>query len=152
MGNVPDKCDNLNNTVQRDRHNVGPVEASRSYVQVGRTEDQGNASMAANKYLTEQRQYSENGYDVERFEDVVSENFHCVICMNVFRDPFMCCQNEHIFCRVCIEKHLEHTQSCPSCMEPLTVATLRVPPRIVLSCLSEFKIGNCAVGKTTETR
>jgi hypothetical protein len=79
-------------------------------------------------------------YEDERFEDVVSENFHCVICTNVLKDPVMCCHNEHIFCRACITKHLARSQLCPSCVEPLTVDTLRVPPRIVLNCLSEFKI------------
>ena len=80
------------------------------------------------------------GYEDERFEDIVSENFHCIICTNVFKDPVMCRQNEHIFCRVCITKHLARSQTCPSCIEPLTVDTLLTPPRIILSCLEEFKI------------
>jgi hypothetical protein len=30
-------------------------------------------------------------YEDERFEDVVSENFHCVICTNVLKDPVTVC-------------------------------------------------------------
>ena len=82
----------------------------------------------------------EQGYDDERFESVVSKNYHCVICFNVFKDPVMCRDNEHLFCRACITKHLTNSHTCPSCMGELTVDTLREAPRIVTDCLSEFKI------------
>ena len=52
----------------------------------------------------------------------------------------MCSHNEHIFCRTCITKYLARSERCPTCREPLAVETLRVLPRIVFSCLSEFKI------------
>ena len=81
------------------------------------------------------------GYDDERFESVVSKNYHCVICFNVFKDPVMCRNNEHLFCRACITKHLVNSKTCPSCMEKLTVQTLREAPRFVTRCLAELKIG-----------
>ena len=82
----------------------------------------------------------ENGYEAERFESVVSKNYHCVICFNVFKDPVMCRDNEHLFCRACVTKHLTNSHTCPSCMDELTVDTLREAPRFVRECLSEFKI------------
>ncbi len=57
-----------------------------------------------------------------------------------FKDPVMCRDNEHLFCRACITKHLTNSHTCPSCMDELTVETLREAPRIVTDCLSEFKI------------
>ncbi|XP_028403056.1 E3 ubiquitin-protein ligase NRDP1-like [Dendronephthya gigantea] len=82
----------------------------------------------------------EQGYEDEYFEIPVSNNFHCVICFNVFKDPVMCNYNEHIFCRSCITKHLANSQTCPSCKDDLNVETLREAPRIVKECLSELKI------------
>ena len=80
------------------------------------------------------------GYDDERFEHVVSQSFHCIICTNVFKDPVMCRHNEHLFCRACITIHLTNSQTCPTCMEPLTVDTLTQAPRGVRNILAELKI------------
>lgn len=82
----------------------------------------------------------EQGYDDERFESVVSKNYHCIICFNVFKDPVMCRNNEHLFCRACITQHLRNSKTCPSCMDELTVDTLREAPRFVTGCLAELKI------------
>ncbi len=80
------------------------------------------------------------GYDDERFEHVVSQSFHCIICTNVFKDPVMCRHNEHLFCRACITRHLMNSQTCPTCMEPLTVDTLTQAPRGIRNILAELKI------------
>ena len=81
----------------------------------------------------------ETGYDDERFEQIVSETLHCIICTNVIKDPVMCQRNEHLFCRACITIHLMYSNTCPSCMEPLSVETLR-QARTVMNLLSELKI------------
>ena len=81
----------------------------------------------------------ETGYDDERFEQIVSETLHCIICTNVIKDPVMCQHNEHLFCRACITIHLMYSPTCPNCMEPLTVETLR-QARTVMNLLSELKI------------
>ena len=91
-------------------------------------------------FLCEQIMASYNsGYDDERFEQIVSQSLHCCICTNVIKDPAMC-HNEHIFCRTCITRHLMYSQTCPTCMQPLTVQTLRQAPRTVTNLLSELKI------------
>ena len=60
--------------------------------------------------------------------------------MNVLKDPVMCQQNEHLYCRACIIPHLMNSQTCPTCMEPLTVETLRQASRGIRSLLAELKI------------
>ena len=82
----------------------------------------------------------DTGYEDERFEHVVSQTLHCIICTNVIKDPVMCQRNEHLFCRACITVHLMYSQTCPTCMEPLTVETLGQPSRTVMNLLSELKI------------
>ena len=81
----------------------------------------------------------DTGYEDERFEHVVSQTLHCIICTNVIKDPVMCQRNEHLFCRACITRHLMNFHTCPTCMEPLTVETLR-QARTVSNLLSELRI------------
>ena len=81
----------------------------------------------------------DTGYEDERFEHVVSQTLHCIICTNVIKDPVMCQRNEHLFCRACITIHLMYSSTCPTCMEPLTVETLR-QARTAMNLLSELKI------------
>ena len=81
----------------------------------------------------------DTGYEDERFQHPVGRGFHCCICTNVIKDPVMC-QNEHIFCRACITRHLMNSQTCPTCREPLTVETLQQASRTVTNLLSELKI------------
>ena len=80
------------------------------------------------------------GYEDELFQYPVGPSFHCCICTNVIKDPVMCRQNEHIFCRACITRHLMNFQTCPTCMEPLTVETLSQAPRGIRNLLAELKI------------
>ncbi|XP_028404184.1 TNF receptor-associated factor family protein DDB_G0268444-like [Dendronephthya gigantea] len=82
----------------------------------------------------------ETGYDDERFQHPVGQSFHCGICYNVIKDPVMCRHNEHLFCRGCITRHLMNSQTCPTCIEPLTVDTLTRASRTVTNLLSELKI------------
>ena len=82
------------------------------------------------------------GYEDDRFENTVSPNFHCPICLNVLKEPKMCRRNEHVFCSPCIIRHLANSSTCPQCMEELTVKTLRRPPRVFMNCLFELSI-NC---------
>ena len=83
----------------------------------------------------------EQGYEDTRFEKTVDRHLHCPICLNVLRDPVQCRRNQHYFCTSCITKHLqENSQTCPTCMEELTVETLNRPARILTDLLSTFKI------------
>ena len=81
----------------------------------------------------------ETGYEDDLFQYPVGPSFHCCICTNVIKDPVMC-HNEHIFCRACITTHLMYSQTCPTCMQPLTVETLRQATRGIRNLLSELQI------------
>ena len=81
------------------------------------------------------------GYDDERFESIVDQHFHCLICYNVLKDPVMCRRNQHYFCRGCITEHLRrNSHTCPTCADELTVDTLTNVPRIVTDYLNGRKI------------
>ena len=81
------------------------------------------------------------GYDDERFETIVNQNFHCLICYNVLKDAVMCRRNEHHFCRGCITEHLRmNSHTCPTCADELTVETLQEVPRMVKNYLNELSI------------
>ena len=82
----------------------------------------------------------DTGYEDELFQHPVGHTLHCGICLNVLKNPVSCRHNEHLFCRACITIHLMNFQTCPSCMEPLTVESLRQAPRTVTNLLSELKI------------
>ena len=72
------------------------------------------------------------------------DNFSCKICLKIFHDPVQCQNNEHHFCRKCVTKHLENSETCPLCMEQLTLETLRPPSRIVASVVSQLKKPRCS--------
>ncbi len=78
------------------------------------------------------------GYDDTRFAITVNQNFLCLICFNVLKDPVLCSRNQHCFCRGCITKHLENSQRCPTCADELTVETLAEPQRMVKDYLNEL--------------
>ena len=80
------------------------------------------------------------GYEESRFETKVDENLRCVICTEVLKDPVQCRRNEHHFCKNCIIEHLKHSQTCPTCQDPLTVDTLVKPQRFLVNTLSSLKI------------
>ena len=81
------------------------------------------------------------GYDDRRFESIVDQNFHCLVCYNVLKDPVMCRRNQHYFCRGCITEHLRrNSHTCPTCADELTAETLGEVPRIVKTYLNERRI------------
>ena len=80
------------------------------------------------------------GYEDQRFENAVDDDFHCAICLNVLKEPVMCQNNQHYFCTVCIARHLVQSEMCPTCREELNVETLRKPPRILTKFLSNLNI------------
>ena len=71
------------------------------------------------------------------------DNFCCKICSKFLDDPVQCQNNEHYFCRKCLTKHLENSETCPLCMDQLTLETLRPPSRIVLEIVSQVKKPRC---------
>ncbi|CAB3977819.1 TNF receptor-associated factor family DDB_G0272829-like [Paramuricea clavata] len=72
------------------------------------------------------------------------DNFSCKICLEVLHDPVQCQNNEHYFCRKCVTKHLGNSETCPLCMEQLTLETLRPPSRIILGIVAQLKKPRCS--------
>ncbi|CAB4021941.1 RING finger 151-like [Paramuricea clavata] len=52
----------------------------------------------------------------------------------------MCRENQHLFCRACITRHLTNSQTCPTCMQKLRIDTLTQAPRAVTNFLCELTI------------
>ena len=71
------------------------------------------------------------------------DSFCCKICFEVLDDPVQCQNNEHYFCRKCMTKHLENSETCPTCMDQLTLETLRPVPRVILEIISQLKKPRC---------
>ena len=82
----------------------------------------------------------DQGYDDELFPGVVDEDLYCPICLNVLKDPMQCQINEHHFCTPCIKRHLTNFRTCPSCMEELSLKTLRKPSRFLVKTLAKLFI------------
>ena len=75
---------------------------------------------------------------------LLGEDFSCKICLEVLHDPVQCQNNEHYFCRGCITKHLGNSETCPLCMEQLTLETLRPVPRVILDIVAQLKKPRCS--------
>ena len=71
------------------------------------------------------------------------DSFSCKICLEVLHDPVQCQNNEHYFCRKCITKHLENSETCPLCMDHLTLENLRPVPRVIFEIISQLKKPRC---------
>ena len=71
------------------------------------------------------------------------DSFSCKICFEVLHDPVQCQNNQHYFCRKCITKHLENFETCPLCMDQLTLENLRPAPRIVTNVATQLKKPRC---------
>ena len=78
----------------------------------------------------------QEGYDpIEVKEDLL-----CSICQEVPKDPRLCKNKDHIFCLAHISRHLENSQTCAYCRDPLTLETLRRPTGFLKNQLDDLKI------------
>ena len=82
----------------------------------------------------------QESYDVTRFVGEVKADLLCSICKEVPKDPRLCKNKDHIFCFTHILRHLENSQTCPYCRDPLTLETLRRPTGFLKNCLDDLKI------------
>ena len=51
---------------------------------------------------------------------VKSESYHCLVCMEVCRSPVTCQSGAHLFCLDCLTESIRRSPTCPVCREPLT--------------------------------
>ena len=60
------------------------------------------------------------GFPCSKFcNQVKSECFHCLICLEVCRSPVTCHSGAHLFCHGCLAESLRSNRSCPTCRQPL---------------------------------
>ena len=94
------------------------------------------------------------GYDVNRFETKVSDEFICTICHDVLEDPLVTPSCEHIFCGDCITGWLTNgptkaEPSCPNDRTPANVDSLKAPLRSFRNLLYGLNIqcsySNCGI-------
>jgi len=64
------------------------------------------------------------GYLLDLFVENPSEELHCCICLQVFRDPVQCSRG-HAYCKECIHECLRKKKECPKCCQPLRSKQLR---------------------------
>lgn len=51
------------------------------------------------------------------FDDLLEE-YNCSICQSLVLDAHTVCEDEHIFCRTCLDQWMENSRSCPECRKP----------------------------------
>jgi hypothetical protein len=76
-----------------------------------------------------------SGYELSRFVDLTqndAEEYTCIICQDIFRNPIVtnCCLQT--FCKQCINEWLENNNTCPYDRKKLNRSQLSTPPRFVI--------------------
>lgn len=85
------------------------------------------------------------GINKNRFKNLPTgfeDSLACSICSDVVEDPRQC-PDEHLFCKLCIEKRIKETASCPQCPEghePLTELQLRPLSRPVRQMMDTLEV------------
>jgi hypothetical protein len=65
------------------------------------------------------------GFEENRFVDNISDDFKCSICLEVFENPIMSPNCEHLFCKECINRWIGQHISCPIDRNNLFEAQMR---------------------------
>lgn len=80
------------------------------------------------------------GFDKARFlAQPVRDLFCCPICADVFHEPVQC-EQDHIFCRACIDAWLADHDTCPLDRVTLTTAQLTPIHRVIRELLDGLEI------------
>jgi hypothetical protein len=95
---------------------------------------------------------SVHGYQEELFLSPVMDEFNCTICHMVMKDPVRC-QDEHLFCRACIESWLLTSTSCPVDRKQIDPKTGVFVARMASTFIDKLKIRcptTCSTGRLVE--
>jgi hypothetical protein len=80
------------------------------------------------------------GYDLDRFNTHVDDEFLCVICKMVLENAVQSPQCEHSFCYECIKEWLLINSTCPVDRHPLKCDDLKPAARSLRNLLSKLEI------------
>jgi hypothetical protein len=78
-------------------------------------------------------------YDKKSFTQPVNDFLECPICFDIMKDPVLCTAQGHTFCRECVTKHLDQSETCPTCREPMRKEKL-LPNRLVRSMIEDAEV------------
>ena len=90
-----------------------------------------------------------DGYPVERFTSPPSEDYICIVCIGVVRDPLECQNCGLLLCSKCVSSYLESRRqrggmlglradfSCPTCRHK---AEPRRPSRVLTDIIAELEV------------
>lgn len=87
------------------------------------------------------------GFDTERFEGDLSEQFLCVVCQGVLEDPLQLTPCEHTFCRVCISPWVAEKSTCPIDRATVRNESLRPAARVLRNLLDDLRLA-CEFSKS----
>ncbi|XP_040564960.1 E3 ubiquitin-protein ligase NRDP1 isoform X1 [Lepeophtheirus salmonis] len=80
------------------------------------------------------------GFEVDRFEGDVSEEFFCSICSGILEEAIQAPGCEHCFCSLCIKQWLPRHPTCPVDRSPLSLHDLKPIPRVLKNLLAKLLI------------
>eukprot|EP01084_Bolivina_argentea_P018718 34828_1 len=104
------------------------------------------ASPAAKRRKIDENTVQMNeGYDTDLFINSTEANrYLCLICQCVYKQPYTIgCDNEHIFCKACLDDYfmpINSIKSCPSCRQGLLVKNNIKPCRIIERLVNSLKV------------
>lgn len=78
-------------------------------------------------------------YDRNLFILAPNDLLECPICSNIMKDPVQCTAQGHTFCRFCVMKALDWSETCPTCREPLKKDKL-LPNRLACSIIEDAQV------------
>lgn len=82
------------------------------------------------------------GFDLNRFQSTVQEEFICPICHDVLQEPVSLRGCEHVFCSKCINDWLQHNKKkiCPIDRNETDRNQFQTPLRLFCNLLNELLI------------
>jgi hypothetical protein len=78
-------------------------------------------------------------YDKKLFTQPVNDFLECPICFDIMKDPVLCNAQGHTFCRHCVTRHLDQSETCPTCREPMQIEKM-LPNRLVCSLIEDAEV------------
>lgn len=83
------------------------------------------------------------GIDLEIFNEEVSDDLRCSICLEVYDHPTQISTCKHIFCSTCIHKWIEKCDQMPTCphdRQKISKYLLKSAPKAMKKEISQLKV------------
>ncbi|XP_054163877.1 E3 ubiquitin-protein ligase NRDP1-like [Oppia nitens] len=83
------------------------------------------------------------GIDLEIFNEDVSDDLRCSICLEVYDQPIQIATCKHIFCAHCIHKWIEkcgQQPTCPHDRRKISKYVLKQAPKLIKKEINQLKV------------